>query len=242
MLPRHEEADGASESRLSQPPRTIAIDGPVASGKSSVGLRLSQRWGHVFIDTGMMYRAMTWWALHNRVAPGDGAALSALAKRTHMRVTPTTEGTSVSIDGIDATPHLRDPDVERAVSLVSAAPAVREAMVAEQRRLAASQAVIMAGRDIGTVVLPDAGLKVYLDASVARRAERRAAESPRGVTALAEVAAALRERDRIDSERDVSPLRPAAGAVIINTDDLTLDDVVERIAALAERTDGGASE
>ena len=218
-------------STLSQPPGTVALDGPVASGKSSVGLRLSQRWGHTFIDTGMMYRAITWWALRNGIAPDDPRS-GELAGRIHMDVRPGPAGTSVFVDGIDVTADLRDPALEAAVSRYAAVPAVRRVLVEQQRRLAAEGPVVMAGRDIGTVVLPDAELKVYLQASVRERAERRAAELP-GPPSVEDVEAALRERARLDSERDVSPLRPADDAIIIDTDDLALDEVVERIVTLA---------
>ncbi len=189
-----------------------------------------------------MYRAITWWALRSGIATDDDEALGALALRTRMEVTAAAGEMIVRVDGVDATPHLRDPEVEREVSLVSAVPAVREAMVAQQRRLAAGRPVVMAGRDIGTVVLPNADLKVYLDASVRRRAERRAAEKRSGPTTVRSVAAALRERDRLDSERAASPLRPADDAITIDTSDLTLDEVTERIVALAGRPDSKVSD
>ncbi|MSQ62138.1 MAG: (d)CMP kinase [Dehalococcoidia bacterium] len=212
-------------------PPAIAIDGPVASGKSSVGQRLANRLGRVFIDTGMMYRACAWLALRTGVPLSDERALIALITSARIDARPGPQGTLVYVNGENITPSLRDPEVERAVSTVAAIAAIRQAMVREQRRIAGSRAVIMAGRDIGTVVLPDAPLKVYLDASVTCRARRRAAEmdSPD----LAAVEAALAERDRLDSERNVSPLRPATDAVIIQTDAFTLDQVVERIADLA---------
>lgn len=209
----------------------------MASGKSSVGLRLSQRWGHTFIDTGMMYRAITWWALRNGVQPDD-SRIGEQAARVHMDVRPGPDGTHIYVDDVDITAELRDPKIEAAVSRYAAIPAIRQVLVRQQARIASEGPVVMAGRDIGTVVLPDADLKVYLNASVGERAKRRAAELP-DHPSIDEVEAALRERDRLDSERDTSPLRPADDAVVIDTDNLALDKVVERIVALACREAGG---
>ena len=199
---------------------------------------MAARLGYPFVDTGSMYRAITWLALQRGVDPHDGRALSALAEAAVLRVTPGhddgPEMCRISVNGEDVTPFLRDATVERAVSPVSAVPAVRRALVRLQREAAPAH-VVMAGRDIGTVVLPDAELKVYLDASVEVRAERRQAElAEKGRTeTLAQVRAGLEERDRIDSERAVSPLRPADDAVIINTDTLSLDEVVAEVLRLA---------
>ncbi len=190
-----------------------------------------------------MYRAITWWALRRGIDPPDAAALGTLARAARVDVVEGGDdgcGALVMIDGHDATPHLREPGVDAAVSFVSAVPAVRDAMVSAQRRIASGRPVVMVGRDIGTVVLPDATLKVYLDASPHRRAQRRSAQGFPGATDVAQVQAALEERDRLDSERDVSPLRPAADAVIIDTGALTLDEVVDRIEGLARERDGEA--
>lgn len=190
-----------------------------------------------------MYRAITWWALRRGVDPADAAALGALARQASVDVVEGGDdacGARVMVDGHDATPHLREPGVDAAVSLVSAVPAVRDAMVSAQRRIASGRPVVMVGRDIGTVVLPGATLKVYLDASPHRRAQRRSAQKFPGATDVAQVQAALEERDRLDSERDVSPLRPAADAVIIDTEALALDEVVDRIEGLARERDGEA--
>ncbi|HWO93344.1 MAG TPA: (d)CMP kinase [Dehalococcoidia bacterium] len=234
-------AESAGIVTLSKP-RTVAIDGPVASGKSSVGRLLAQRWGHVFLDTGMMYRAMTWWALRHGIAPDDAAALARLASEARITIEPTAEVPRVMIDGEDATPHMRDREVEANVSMVSAVPGVRSALVREQRRIAEQQPVVMAGRDIGTVVLPDADLKVYLDASVETRARRRHGELDRGSRTLEEVREELTARDRLDSERSVSPLRPADDAIILDVDHLGLAEVVERIAAFAGCEGDGTAE
>jgi cytidylate kinase len=218
---------------------TISIDGPAASGKSAVGVALARRLGYRFFDTGAMYRAVTWLALRRHVDTRDAEELAALADCASIAVRDTPgdaiEPTGVVVDGEDATPHLRDPDVEANVSLVSRVPGVRAALVRIQRELAAAGSVVMAGRDIGSVVLPDAGLKIYLDASREVRARRRAAQMREAglepdVDALL---ADLTRRDGIDSSRDASPLTAAADAVIINTDTLPIEEVVRRIEALA---------
>ena len=185
-----------------------------------------------------MYRAITWLALEHGVEPDDGAGLAALAEAAVLRIGPAPadgrEMCSIRVDGRDVTPFLRDPAVERNVSPVSSVPAVRAVMVRLQREAAPAD-VVMAGRDIGTVVLPDAELKIYLDASPDVRAVRRQAElAQKGrVETLAQVHADLQRRDAIDSSRAVSPLRPALDAVIINNEGLPIDEVVSRIVELA---------
>jgi cytidylate kinase len=185
-----------------------------------------------------MYRAVTWLALRRGVDPSDRTALATLAESATLRIGPPPpdgrEACSISVDGADVTPFLRDAEVERNVSPVSAVPAVRRALVRLQREAAPAN-VVMAGRDIGTVVLPDAELKVYLDASNETRAARRQAElAQKGrIESLEQVRADLARRDAIDSGRAVSPLRPAVDAVILDTDGMTLDDVVDRIVRLA---------
>lgn len=186
-----------------------------------------------------MYRAMTWLALLRGIDAHDAGALAALAEnaRIDVREAPAgdAEHTIVIIDGADATPHLRDADVEAHVSLVSRVPGVRTALVRIQRDLAAEGGVVMAGRDIGTVVLPQADLKVYLDASRRVRAERRAAQMRGGSQApdIDALMADLARRDGIDSTRETSPLTAAADAEIINTDQMSIDEVVARIVELA---------
>lgn len=221
-------------------PQVIAIDGPAAAGKSTVGRKVAERLGYPFLDTGSMYRAFTWYALHRGIDLGDEEALVELARRVRIDLGPPSprsiEPCTIAVDGEDATPHLRRPEVEAAVSLVSRIAGVREALVRAQRQMAGRRAVVMAGRDIGTVVLPDADLKVYLDASLEERAQRRHRE----LRALGqdvgeeEVLRDLRRRDSIDSQRAVSPLRPAEDAVVIDTEGLSLDEVVQRVMALVE--------
>ena len=185
-----------------------------------------------------MYRAFTWFALEQGIDPGDEAALCRLAPQTIVAVStddPQAEGTShVTVNGVDATPFIVRPEVEASVSQVSRLPAVREAMVALQRAEARRGGIVVAGRDIGTVVLPDADLKVYLDASPEERARRRHEQArQRGETVSeASVLDELERRDATDSNRKTSPLRPAADAVIVNTDGLSLEQVVEKILTL----------
>lgn len=219
-------------------PATIAIDGPAAAGKSAIGSRLARRLGYRFIDTGSMYRALTWLALRKGVDPQDEKAVAELAAATSMQMETGARSApdecGVRVDGLDATPHLRSPEVEAAVSWVSRVARARRVMVEAQRHLAEEGRVVMAGRDIGTVVLPEADLKVYLDASPEVRARRRHEE----LTALGQAASLegirrdLTRRDAIDSRRKASPLKPAADATIIDTNDLTLDEVVGRVLSL----------
>ncbi len=222
-------------------PSCIAIDGPVASGKSVVGSRVARRLDYRFIDTGVMYRALTWLALERKLDLQDEPALTRIAEQAQLTMAPgppgAPEAARVLVDGVNVTDRLRSPEVGEAVSLVSRVAGVRKAMVAQQRQLAGEGSVVMAGRDIGTVVLPDAPLKVYLDASPEERVRRRHEElvASGRQTAPDEVRQELALRDAIDSGRDVSPLRPAEDATIIHTDHLSLDQVVEQIMELVAR-------
>jgi cytidylate kinase len=221
------------------PPTKIALDGPVACGKSAVGNLVARRLGFRFLDTGMMYRALTWLVLERGIDPEDEEKVNKLAGEVKMEVSAalpdSEEASRVSVDGQDATDFLVRPDVEAAVSLVSRLPAVREAMVRLQRDIAESGEIVVAGRDIGTVVMPDADLKVYLDASRLERARRRYEQARlRGQSiTLKSVLDELERRDGIDSARETSPLRAAGDAVVLPTDGLNPDQVVERILALA---------
>jgi cytidylate kinase len=217
----------------------IAIDGPAASGKTAIGAELAQRLGYRFVDTGAMYRAVTWRILRRSIDPSDEDAVADVASNMRIAVaepSPGSHGTTVLVDGEDATPHLRDSDVERAVSLVSRIPLVRKALVRIQQELAQPGRIVMAGRDIGTVVLPRARLKVYLDASREVRAQRRADQmQAAGIEPdFDALIADLERRDGIDSTREASPLTAAPEAVIINTDNLTIEEVVSRLIELAQ--------
>ncbi|HEX6236456.1 MAG TPA: (d)CMP kinase [Acidimicrobiales bacterium] len=210
--------------------KVIAIDGPAGSGKSTVARRLAERLGLAYLDTGAMYRAVTFAALRRGIDPDDAEPVARLAESVDLEVS--TGG--VRVDGVDATIEIRGPEVSRAVSLVAANPDVRAAMVRRQREWAARHGGgVLEGRDIGTVVFPDASLKVYLNARPEVRAQRRAAE----VTNLdyETVAADLARRDALDQGRGDSPLRPAADAVQLDTSDLSVDDIVDQ---LARRIDG----
>ncbi len=217
-------------------PQLIAIDGPVAVGKSSVGSLLAKRLGYVFFDTGMIYRAFTWKVLESGTPPEDEQRLCRLATVTEFDFVPSKEGAlSVFVDGEDISSSLPCTKIERMVALVAKVPEVRQAMVSQQRKLAQRGKVVMAGRDIGTVVLPWAELKIFLTASTEERAKRRHMELlKRGEnSSLKTVLADLKKRDEMDMNRTISPLRPAEDAIIINTEDLSLEQVVDGIYALA---------
>jgi cytidylate kinase len=219
------------------PAGLIAIDGPVASGKTAVGLALAREWGYRLVDTGMMYRAVTYLALKHRVSLDDEAALIRLAESADFTLGQPTDHdiAKISAEGEDITPDLRTPEVDRGVSTVSRIAGVRHAMVERQRALAREGNIIMLGRDIGTVVLPDAPVKVYLDASADERARRRYLELKEGGAErpFEEIREELVRRDEMDKNRHASPLKPAPDAVVIDTDNLSLEGVIERVRETA---------
>ena len=218
-------------------PLAIAIDGPVASGKTAVGRLVARRLGLRFLDTGSMYRAVTRVAVDTGVDLNDADALTALAARLDLRLSYAKGVDRLTADGVDLTDGLRTPDVERGVSLVARVPGVRRSLVAQQRRIAGDGPLVMVGRDIGTVVLPDAPVKVYLNASARVRAGRRRRDMAADGSEVDEqrVLGELIRRDKIDSERSDSPLRPARDAVIMDTDDLRIEHVADKIVDLVER-------
>lgn len=223
---------------MSTKPCHIAIDGPAGSGKSTVARRVAERLGFQFVDSGAMYRCVALAALRRGLAVDQSEAIGELAGQLQIRFGPLHDGRqTVWLDGEDVTDAIRSPDVHQTVSPVSAIPAVRAALTAQQRALAAGTSTVMEGRDIQTVVLPEADVKVYLDASPAVRAQRRWKELPPGRLSLEEVQANLLDRDTRDSSRALAPLRPADDAVVIDTDPLTVDQVTERVLALV-RTGG----
>ncbi len=220
----------------------VAIDGPAGSGKSTVAKAVARRLGFAYLDTGAMYRAVTWLALHRGVELDDETAVTELADTepvTFGRAPGEPLATRVEVAGEDATRGIRTPEVDAAVSIVAKLPGVRRAMVAQQRRAAeAARDSVVEGRDIGTVVFPDAAVKVYLTASAEERARRRReqhAEAGHGEESAQAVLAQLERRDRIDSTREASPLKPASDAVVLDTTGLGVDEVVGRIAALVEQ-------
>lgn len=219
--------------------RTIAVDGPSGAGKSTVGFALAQRIGATFIDTGLMYRALTLAAIERGADLEDGVALGRLAQECRIEVErPLPEQTdrleTVRLDGRDVTVAVRMPDVDRAVSAVSRHGAVRDAMLSVQRAAAARGDTVMVGRDIGTVVLPDATLKVYLVADAQVRAARRAAEMG-APERFPDYLAEIERRDAADSGRAIAPLRKADGALVLDTGRISIegcvDAIVERLEA-----------
>jgi cytidylate kinase len=214
----------------------IAIDGPVAAGKSTVGRILAQKLGYRFIDTGVMYRALTWLALHHGVNLDNEKAVEKLAHDVSINIaSPAKEERfcPVFIDRYDVTTKICSAEVEAGVSQVSKIAGVREALVAQQQHLAKGGNIVMAGRDIGTVVLPEAELKIYLIASVEERARRRYLEQlGQGKADYQAILAELKRRDEIDSQRSLSPLHPAPEAVILDTEGMGSEEVAAQILAL----------
>jgi cytidylate kinase len=226
-----------SETALTYP-QTIAIDGPAAAGKSTIGELLAKELDYLYFDTGVMYRAVTLAALQRSIPIEDEQAINRLAEEVLIDVLqPTvTDGRqyTVCVDGEDVTWELRSAEVEKWVSPVSAYPHVRTALTAQQRRIGQAGKVVMVGRDIGTVVLPEAPLKIYLEATAEERARRRCQESlERGQPCRYEdVLRDMRRRDKIDSERQAAPLCAAEDAHVIDTTNLTIDQVMDRVREL----------
>jgi cytidylate kinase len=224
-------------------PSIIAIDGPAASGKSTIGALLAEQMDYIYFDTGVMYRAVTWAALDRGVEIGDEAAVTALAESVRIDVlAPTVDDGrqyTVLCNGHDVTWAIRTPQVDRNVSPVSVYSGVRAAMTAQQRRIGMGGRVVMVGRDIGTIVLPEAHLKIYLDASVEERARRRQREiQARGeVAEFDQVLAGLIRRDQIDSQRATAPLRPAEDAVIVDSTHLDIAGVMRAVKSLVDERD-----
>jgi cytidylate kinase len=221
----------------------VALDGPASSGKSSVGAAAAARLGYRFCDTGLLYRAVTWLALHRVVSAGDPEGLVRLVGEIELLDDGAGRLSRVAVGGVDRTVDVRQPDVDLAVSAISGVVELRRALLDRQRALVDGGRIVMAGRDIGTVVLPDADLKLFLDASVEERASRRALErdvdpdSAQGLEILDE----LRRRDQLDSSRPVAPLRAADDAVVIRTDGNELETTVELVVQAIQRAEADRS-
>jgi cytidylate kinase len=234
--------EAASTAR--QPLLIVAIDGPAGAGKSTVARALAQRFGLLNLESGAMYRAFALKALEQGIATSDAAALEQLAHTTDVRLEPAMRlesgeaGNRVLLDGIDVTSQLRTPQVTAAASEVSVHPPIRRWLVALQQAMGAAGSVVMEGRDIGTAVFPAAPVKIFLDASPEKRGERRYEQTRKGEVAAPvmpeRVLEQIRERDRRDRTRADSPLRPAPDAILIDSTDLTLEQVIERAAAVVE--------
>jgi cytidylate kinase len=225
---------------IKTPPSIIALDGPAASGKSTVGRRLADALGYLFFDTGVMYRAVTWIALNHDMDLNDEAAITQMAESAEIDIRPPSQNDGRACDIVvndkDITWDVRSGDVEASVSLVSAYAGVRTALSGQQRRIGLRGKVVMVGRDIGTVVLPEADLKVYMDASAEERARRRVKDiTARGEQAnYDEILKKMIERDRLDSTRAVAPLRPADDALVLDTDKLSEEEVFAKILEMCK--------
>jgi CMP/dCMP kinase len=209
-------------------PLIIAIDGPSGAGKGTVARELARRLKYRHLDTGAMYRAVAWKAVHDGVSLDDEDAVAAIADRADLNVEPA----RVVIDGHDVTTAIRTTEIDRAAAATSRLPKVRAALVARQREAGAGGGIVMEGRDIGSVVFPNADVKIYLDAAPEERARRRAADPAHGISrsaAAADVAMEMEARDKSDKTRSTSPLRVAANAVEIDTTGLSVEEVVERV-------------
>lgn len=215
-------------------PLMIAIDGPAASGKSTLGFRLAEALHYLYFDTGLMYRAVTWLALKRGIDLKNELAVTQIAEDVPIEVSPASleDGRScdVVVDGFDITWEINTPEIDANVSTVAAYSGVRAALTQQQRRIGMRGRVVMVGRDVGTVVLPEADLKIYLDASPQERARRRHREAVKrdANSSYEKILAQAIERDRVDSTRAVAPLKPAPDAVILNSDQLNADQAFEK--------------
>ncbi len=210
----------------------IAIDGPAGAGKSTIASRLARKLGYVNLESGAMYRALALKAIEWDISFDDEPALVELAHNTRIRLEPTVGGNRVLLDNRDVTQRVRDTDVTQAASRVSVHPQVREWMVARQREMGEGGGVVMEGRDIGTKVFPNADVKIFLDADAAVRAQRRLLQTGSDATSATALAEELRERDRRDRTRTSSPLEPAPDAVILDSSQLSEDEVLRHLEEL----------
>lgn len=219
----------------------IAIDGPAGSGKTTVAVRLADRLGAVFLDTGQLYRAVTVLALRDGLEISESDGLAERIANGAIEIAPASvddgRACDVLLQGADVTTQLRAPEVDRNVSAWSAVPSIRAALLPIQRNFARNRRVVMVGRDIASVIFPDAAVKIYLDASLDERARRRFRDlydTHPGLT-LADVESDLKRRDEIDSSRETAPLEVADGAIVVDTNGKSIEAVVDEVAAIAER-------
>jgi cytidylate kinase len=216
-------------------PRTVAIDGPAGAGKSTIGALVAERLGYTFLDTGAMYRAVALAALRRKIDPNDADRLATLARQIRIAIGPPTvrdgRAYTVLLDGADVTWDLRRDDVDAIVSQVARIPQVRDAMVEQQREIAKRGRIVMVGRDIGTIVLPEAERKVFLTASAAERARRREEElAARGEKRSRQaLLTEILRRDELDSKRTVAPLKAASDAILVETDGLSVGEALDRV-------------
>lgn len=217
----------------------IAIDGPAASGKSTTAHLLAKRLGYLYLDTGAMYRALTWKALNNKIDMNDKRSLSELGKRTKIHLEPEDRvGTKVYLDGKEITSFIRFPQINKYVSLVSIVKGVREEMVRRQREIGKRGGIVAEGRDIGTVVFPGAEVKIFLTCSLEERARRRWKEEKErnSCPTKKEVEAELSLRDKLDKQRELSPLKKDEDAIVLDNTFLSIDETVEKILKIVKNS------
>jgi len=223
----------------------ITIDGPAASGKTTIGKYLADKLHYLFFDTGIMYRAVTWAVLKQGIDVGQEDIAVKTAQTIEIDVRPATisdgRTSDILVDGSDITWEIRSPDVDKNVSQISAYQGVREALTSQQRRIGLRGSVVMVGRDIGTVVLPEAEIKIYLDATAEQRAKRRYQESIlRGESSTyQEILQSMQRRDEIDSTREIAPLKPAPDAHVIHTDNKTIGQVLDEVNQILDEHSEG---